>query len=164
MGLLMPHFGTIIWMTISFIIVFLILKKFAWKPILNSLKTRDKSIEDALLSADRTRKEMQKIQADNEIILAEAKLERDKILKEARDLKENIINEAKQKAVEESGKILDSAREALKAERLAVVKEIKEQIAGLSIAIAEKILQEKLETSNEQKVVIEKFIHDLKLN
>lgn len=164
MELLTPHLGTIIWMTLCFTIVFLILKKYAWKPILNALKAREESIEEALLSAERTRNEMRLIQADNEKILAEAKLERDKIIKEARDLKDEIVNEAKKKAAEESGKIIDSSREAIKAERVAAIKEIKEQIASLSVSIAEKILQEKLEENQNQKDLIEKFLRDIKLN
>lgn len=164
MELLTPHLGTFVWMLLCFSIVFIILKKFAWKPILNALKAREDSIEEALLSAEKTRAEMKKIQDDNLKVLAEAKLERDKIIKEARDLKDEIINEAKKKAVEESSKIIDNSREAIKAERIAAVKEIKEQIASLSVSIAEKILQEKLEENQNQQELIEKFLRDVKLN
>jgi F-type H+-transporting ATPase subunit b len=164
MDLLLPHTGTVIWMLIAFSIVLFILKKFAWKPILNVLKAREESIEEALLSAERTKKEMRKIQAENEKILAEAKLERDKILKEARNLKDEIINEAKKKAVEESGKIIDNAREAIKSEKNAAVKEIREQIASFSVTIAEKILQEKLEETSEQKELIDKYLREINVN
>jgi F-type H+-transporting ATPase subunit b len=164
MELLNPHFGTIIWMTFCFSMVFLILKKFAWKPILNALKAREESIEEALLSAERTRAEMKKIKDENEKILAEAKLERDKIVKEARNLKDEIINEAKKKATEEAGKIIDSSREAIKTERMAAIKEIKEQIAILSVNIAEKILHEKLDETVQQKDLIDKLMRDIKLN
>jgi F-type H+-transporting ATPase subunit b len=164
MDLLLPHTGTVIWMLLAFSIVLFILKKFAWKPILNSLKARDESIEEALRTAEETRKEMRKIQAENEKILGEAKLEREKILKEARDLKDEIVNEAKKKAVEESSKIIDSARDTIKADRQAAVKEIKEQIALLSVNIAEKLLQEKLEENAEQKQLIDKLLNELKLN
>ena len=164
MDLLLPHTGTVIWMLIAFSTVLIILKKYAWKPILNALKSREESIEEALLTAERTRNEMKKIQADNKRILDEAKLERDKILKEARILKDEIINEAKKKAVEESGKIIDTARESIKAEKLAVIKEIKEQIAAFSVVIAEKILQEKLEETHEQQELIDKFLREVKLN
>jgi F-type H+-transporting ATPase subunit b len=164
MDLLLPHTGTVIYMLIAFSLVLFILKKFAWKPILNALKAREETIEESLLMAEKTRNEMLVIQAQNEKILGEAKLERDKIIKEARDLKEEIINEAKKKAAEEANKIIDSSREAIRAERIAVIKEVKEQIASLSVSIAEKILHEKLEESNEQKELIEKFLQDIKLN
>jgi F-type H+-transporting ATPase subunit b len=164
MDLLLPHSGTVIWMLIAFSIVLIILKKFAWKPILNALKAREESIEEALLTAERTKKEMKKIQAENEKILAEARLERDKILKDARVLKDDIINEAKKKAVEESNKIIDGARDAIKAERNAAVKEIREQIASFSVSIAEKILQEKLEETNEQKELIDKYLREINVN
>ncbi|MBN1115612.1 MAG: F0F1 ATP synthase subunit B [Bacteroidales bacterium] len=164
MELLTPHTGTIIWMTIAFLVVFLVLKKFAWKPILNALKTRDESIGEALKSADRAREDMARLQADNENILAEARLERDKIIKEARDLKEEIIGEAKNKAVEEADKLIASARESIKNEKTAAIREIKEQIAEFSVLIAEKLLQEKLEQDTQQKDLINKYLHEIKIN
>lgn len=164
MELLTPHTGTVIWMLISFLTVFLILKKFAWKPILRALKSRDESIEEALLSADKARDEMAMLKADNEKILAEAKLERDRIIKEARELKDEIINEARSKAVEEADKLIASARVSIKNEKTAAVKEIKEQIADFSVLIAEKLLQEKLEQDVQQKDLISKYLHDIKIN
>ena len=97
--LLLPHTGTIIWMLISFLTVFFLLKKFAWKPLLNALKMREDSIEDALRSAEIARKEMEKLQADNEMIMNEAKKERDKIIVEARSLKDTILEDAKNQAI-----------------------------------------------------------------
>lgn len=164
MDLLYPHTGTIIWMSIAFFAVFFILKKFAWKPILNALKAREDSIEEALLSAERARDEMQKLQANNEKIIAEAKVERDKLIKEARSLKDEIIEEAKKKAVEESDKIIAQAKENIKSEKAAALKEIKEQIADFSIHISEKIIQEKLEVTTEQKEIIDKYLHNIKVN
>jgi len=164
MDLLAPHTGTIIWMTIAFLIVFLILKKFAWRPILDALSQREDSIEDALKSAEMARVEMQKLQSDNEKILAKAKLDSDKIIKEAGDLKNVILEEAKKKANEEAEKIINSARITIKNEKAAAVKEIKEQMANLSVLIAEKVLQEKLETTKEQKNVIDKFLQELRFS
>lgn len=164
MDLLYPHTGTIIWMSIAFFAVFFILKKFAWKPILNALKARENSIEEALLSAEKARDEMAKLHADNEKILAEGKIERDKIIKEARALKEEIIHEAKQKATEESDKMIALARESIKNEKAAAIKEIKEQIADFSIHISEKIIQEKLEVTTERKEIIDKYLHNIKVN
>lgn len=164
MGLLNPHAGTIIWMTVCFLAVLFILRKFAWTPILNALKTREESIEEALLSAERARSEMEKLHSDNEKILAEAKVERDRLIKEARELKDEIIEEAKKKAVEESDKLLVQARESIKSEKAAALKEIKEQIADFSVTIAEKIIQEKLEVTSERKEIIDKYLHNIKVN
>jgi F-type H+-transporting ATPase subunit b len=164
MELLSPHFGTIIWMFIAFLVVFYVLKKFAWKPILNALKAREDSIEEALLSAEKARDEMQKLHADNEKILAEGKVERDKIIKEARELKEEIIIEAKQKASEEADKMIAQAKESIKNEKATAIKEIKEQIADFSIHIAEKIIEEKLEITSERKEIIDKYLHNIKVN
>lgn len=164
MDLLLPHTGTIFWMLIAFTIVFIILKKFAWKPILNAIKAREDSISEALLSADKAKQEMQQLQANNEKIIAEAKLERDDIIKEARQLKESMIEDAKGKANEEADKMISKAREAIKSEKAAAIKEMKEEVAKLSVVIAEKILKEKLEADGEQKELIDKYLRDVKLN
>lgn len=164
MELLLPHTGTVIWMLISFSIVLFILKKYAWKPIISALKNRENSIDEALHSAELAREEMKKLNADNEKIITEAKSVRDSILKEARNLKDDIINEAKLKAVVEAEKLIENAREAIKNEKLAAIKEIKEQVASLSITIAEKILQEKLEDSEKQNEIIDRFLRDVKMN
>jgi F-type H+-transporting ATPase subunit b len=164
MDLLNPHVGTIIWMTICFLAVLFILRKFAWAPILNALKRREDSIEEALLSAEKARNEMEKLHSDNEKILAKAKVERDRLIKEARELKDEIIEEAKKKAVEESDKIIVQARESIKSEKAAALKEIKEQIADFSVTIAEKIIQEKLEVTSERKEIIDKYLHNIKVN
>jgi F-type H+-transporting ATPase subunit b len=164
MGLLLPHTGTIIWMLIAFSMVFFILKRFAWKPILNAIKEREDSIEEALHSADKAKLEMQRLQADNEKIITEAKKERDLIIREARQVKQSIVEEAKAKASEEAEKEIERAREAIKSEKLAAIKGVKEEVAKLSVFIAEKILKEKLETDDEQKEIIDKYLHDIKLN
>lgn len=164
MDLLIPHTGTIIWMLLAFSIVFFLLKKFAWKPILSALKQREHTIEDALKSAELARIEMENLQSDNAKIIEEAKRERDHILKEARTLKEDIINEAKAKASEEAENVIKSASEVIKSEKAAAVKEIKEQVAILSVSIAEKILQEKLVSDEDQKELIDKYLKSIKMN
>lgn len=162
--LLLPHTGTAIWMLISFLTVFFLLKKFAWKPILNALKQREASIENALLSAETMKKEMTKLKADNEKILSEARRERDKIIKEARNMKDSMINEAKEQAVFEAKKIIESARVTIRSEKESAVKELKQQSALLSLQIAEKLLKEKLGTESEQKALIEKILPEVKMN
>jgi F-type H+-transporting ATPase subunit b len=164
MNLLLPHTGTVIWMLIAFLTTFFILKKFAWKPVLNALKQREETIESALLAADETKKEMARLKADNEIILAEAKVARDKMIKEARDLKDSIINDAKQQAVDEGDKIIEAAKSSIRSEKESALKEIKEQVAILSVYIAEKLLQEKFNDDTAQKELIDKLMKNVKPN
>jgi F-type H+-transporting ATPase subunit b len=164
MELVTPGIGLMFWMVIAFSIVVLVLKKFAWKPILGALRDREDSIDEALRAADKARKEMSKLQADNEKIMAKAKSERDAILKEARDIKETILTEAKEQAVDEAKKLIESAKETIRSERAAAINEIKEQVAVLAVDIAGKILQEKLSHSPEQNEYIEHLLRDIRLN
>jgi len=146
--------GLIIWTTIIFTLLLVVLKKFAWKPVLNAVDERNKSIEEALNSADKAKEEMALLNADNERILTEAKIQRDALLKEARDIKDGIINEAKQKADKEAEKILNSAKEQITNEKMKAITELKNSVAVLSIDIAEKILKRELK----EKATQEKFI------
>ncbi len=164
MELLIPDTGTIIWMTIAFLIAFFILTKFAWKPITGFLKAREESIENAMLAAEQAKEEMSQLKADNEKVMEKARREYDQIIKEARDLKDEIVNEAKFKASSEANQLFDAAREAIKNERTAAITDIKKQIAGFSVLIAEKLLQEKLADTSEQKELIEKLLREAKLN
>jgi len=164
MRLVTPDIGTIFWMLLMFIIVMLILKKFAWKPILNALRNREQSIEESLRSADKARKEMEKLQADNAKIMADARKERDKMLKETKKTSEMILNEAKNKAGEESKKIIQSARAQIENEKDAAIADIRNQVAEISVDIAEKILQEKLKENKAQQELMEKLLKDVKMN
>lgn len=164
MGLLTPDYGLLFWMVLSFSIVLFILKKFAWKPIMTALKEREKSIEGALRSAEKAKLEMAKLQADNEKILAEARLERDKLIKEARQMKEKIIEDAKALAQSEGQKMIESARQSINSEKKAAIKEIKDQVAMLSVQIAEKLIKDKLADNSNQSDYIDKLLKDIKLN
>ncbi len=164
MSLVTPAIGLMFWTCVVFITLVLILKKFAWKPILNSVEARNNSIEEALQSAEKAKEEMASLQADNEKILQQAKTERDAMLKEARDLKKEIVEEAKNKANEEADKILVSAKEQINNEKMKALVELKNQVANLSIEMAEKILKSELQDSNKQKELIEKSIKSLDLN
>lgn len=164
MGLLIPDTGLLIWMMITFLIVLLLLKKFAWKPILKMIKDREEHIDNALKSAEKAKEEMRNLQSDNEKILAQARNERDQMLKEAREMKENIVGDAKGKAKEEADKILTSAREAIQNEKMAAITELKNQVALLSVEIAEKILKRELSDENKQKELIGDLLKDTKLN
>ncbi len=164
MDLLIPHTGTVIWMLFSFLVVFFILKKFAWKPLLQALKQREESIAKALQSAEVAKREMEKLEADNEKILSKARQERDKILAEARDLKDSITARAKEQAKTEADKIIEDARGLIRAERDVAMKEIKEYAALLSVRMTEKLLKEKLASEKEQKDLIDRMLRDTKMN
>jgi len=164
MGLVTPNPGTIFWMLITFGIVLFILRKFAWKPILNALREREESIATALNSAEIARKEVAGLKEDNEKIIAEARKEKDIILKEARDIKDKIVAEAKEKANLEGQKSIEQARLQIEAEKTAAISEIKKQVAELSISIAEKVIKKELSKSGEQEKMIDGLIDDIKLN
>ncbi|HQF29452.1 MAG TPA: F0F1 ATP synthase subunit B, partial [Bacteroidia bacterium] len=129
MELVKPDFGLVFWMTVSFLIVVFILRKFAWGPILTSLKERETSINDALNSAKKAKEEVANMKAENERILQEARNERDKMLKEARDTKDAIVSEARTKAQVEGDRIITIARETIQNEKLAAITELKNQVA-----------------------------------
>jgi F-type H+-transporting ATPase subunit b len=164
MDLIVPSIGLIFWMTITFLIVFLLLKKMAWKPILKSLKERESSIQDALDSAQKAKEEMQALQASNEAILMEARNERDQLLKDARETKESIIGEAKSAAQKEADKIMQNARESIQSEKLAAIDEMKSQVAKLSIEIAEKIIRTELSSDDKQKALVNTLLNEVTLN
>jgi F-type H+-transporting ATPase subunit b len=164
MGLVMPNPGTIIWMVIIFGIVLFILKKFAWKPILDALKEREESIATALNSAEEAKKEVAGLKADNERIIAEARLEKDAILKEAKELKEKIVAEAREKAIQEAQKTVEQARQQIEAEKTAAINTIKKQVAELSVMIAEKVIKKELAGNGEQAKMIDGLVDDIKLN
>lgn len=164
MELVKPDFGLVFWMTISFLIVVFILRKFAWGPILTALKERETSIMDALNSAKKAKEEVANMKAENERILQEARNERDKMLKEARDTKDAIVNEARTKAQVEGDRIITIAREAIQNEKMAAITELKNQVATLSIEIAEKVIRQQLAGDDKQKALVNDLLKDVKLN
>ncbi|MBN8701438.1 MAG: F0F1 ATP synthase subunit B [Bacteroidetes bacterium] len=164
MELVKPAFGLVFWMCISFGIIFFILKKFAWGPILTMLKERETSIQNALDSAKKAKEEMLALQSNNERIVNEAKAERDKLMKEAREIKDAIISEAKSTASKEADKLLAIARENIQNEKMAAITELKNQVAKLSIEIAEKILREELSSAEKQKAIINNSLQEVNLN
>jgi F-type H+-transporting ATPase subunit b len=157
-------YGTMIWMTIAFVLVLIIFKKFAWKPILQALKDREDFIEDSLQQAEQVKKEMMDLQSSNKELLAEARTERDILLKEARETKNDIINEAKELAVVEGDKMIADARDAIKNEKLAALTELKNEVGVLSLEIAEKLMRQDLSESKKQNELVEKLLNEVKLN
>ena len=164
MELVQPAIGLIFWMLVTFAIIFFILKKFAWKPILGMIKEREQGIEKALKSADDALETMRELKAGNEKILAEARNEKDNMLKEARETKDAIIAEAKTKAKQEADKLVAQARETINTEKLAAIAELKAQVATLSIDIAEKILKEHLSSDDKQKTLVNNLVKEVTLN
>ena len=146
--------GLFVWQTVLFLALLFLLRKYAWKPILSAVEEREEGIKNALEAADNAKKEMEALNADNERILREAKAERDSILKEAREIKETIITEAKTQATEEADKVLASARDQINNEKLAAITELKNQVADLSIDIAEKVLKSELKDADKQKELV----------
>ena len=157
------YFGLFFWQLFIFIGLILLLKKFAWKPILDAVNERETSIKDALSSADDARKEMASLQQNNQKILQEAKAEREALLKEARIYGVDLLAKAKEDAKLEADKILTQAREAIQNEKRAAINELKNQVAHISLEIAEKLIERELEDKNKQTSLIEKLLNDASL-
>ncbi len=162
--LLTPAIGLIFWMTVVFLVVFVILRKFAWKPILTALSERENEIDSALKMAEETRAEMAKLKSDNEKLIAEARIERDKIIKEAKEASNRILAESKEKAVSEAAKVMTDAREALAQEKTAMIAQVKKDVATFSLEIAEKVLRKELTDKSAQQNLVTELISDAKLN
>lgn len=162
--LLNPSYGLIVWSLVAFLLVMFLLKKFAWKPILQMLQEREQSITEAIESAKKAKEEMTALKADNEKIILQAKAERDGILKEAREIREKMIAEAKAQAGKEAEKLTAIARENIHNEKMAAITELKNQVAHLSIEIAEKILKQELSEKDRQKTIVKNLLDDVKMN
>lgn len=164
MQLLTPDPGLMLWQLIVFVLLFLLLAKLAWKPILNSLKEREESIQSALDTAEKARAEMSQLKSDNEKLLKEAREERDRILREAREVSNRMKDDAAAEAKKSAEKIIDDARAAINIEKEAALKEVKIQVALFSLQVAEKLMKKNLAGDKEQKELVEGYIKDLKLN
>ena len=164
MELVTPNAGTIFWMLIVFGLVVFILRKFAWKPILNALNDREKYIENELNAASEARREVDELKAGNKKIVEEGLKQKEYILNETLDLKEKIITEAKEIAAAETQKSIDSARQLIENEKIKAVKEMKQQVSELSLIIAEKILRQNMAEDEVQRELINKLIDEIKLN
>jgi F-type H+-transporting ATPase subunit b len=164
MNLLEPIFGLLFWTALSFLIVFFILKKFAWPAIINGLKQREQGIADSLATAEKVKAEMAQLKSENEALLAQAREERAQMLKEARATKEKIINEAKDHAKSEANKIITDAQAAIETQKMAAITDVKNQIGNLVIEVSEKILRRELNNKSEQENYIKQLANEVKLN
>ena len=156
--------GLFFWQAVLFIALILLLKKFAWKPILDSVNDREEGIKNALESAEKAKLEMQNLQADNQKLLKEARLEREAMLKEARDIKNKMIEDAKDDAREEANKLITQAQAAIQSEKKAAIADLKSQVANLSIDIAEKVVRAELSNKDKQEKLVESMLGEATLN
>lgn len=164
MELVTPQLGLIFWMTLAFLLLVFILGKYAWKPVMKALKEREESITNALLAAEKAKEEMSQLKFSNEQLMKEAKEERDVMLRDARKIRDHVIGEAKTKAEEEANRIVETAKENIHYEKMAALTDLKNQIAILSIEIAEKIMKENLSTDVKQKELVTKLLNEIHFN
>jgi len=164
MKLLLPEFGLVIWTLVAFLIVFFLLKKFAWPSIIKGLAEREKKITDSLASAERVKAEMSQLKSENEQLMAKAREERALLLKEARDTKDKLISEAKEQAKEEANKIIEDARALIEQQKLAAITEVKNRVGELVVEVSEKILRRELSNKSEQEKYIAKLSSEVKMN
>ena len=156
--------GLFFWQLIIFIALVLLLKKYAWKPILTAVQKREDSIKEGLESAEQAKEQMRQLKEDNKALIAEARAERDEIIKSAREAKEKMIQEAKDKAKEEGDKMIASAKESIRAERASAIQDLKNQVADLSLEIAEKVIKNELSSKAKQDELINEVMKEAELN
>ena len=156
--------GLFFWQTVLFLALLFLLRKYAWKPILNAVNEREEGIREALESADNAKLEMENLQADNQKLLKEARAEREAMLKEARELKNNMIESAKSEAQEEASKLVAQAQAAIESEKKAAIADLKSVVGELSISIAEKVLREELTDKAKQEKLVESMLDNATLN
>ncbi len=164
MELVTPSIGLVFWTLVSFLILLMLLKKLAWKPVLGAIHERERSIEDALNKAELAREEMSRLSSENETLLKEARVERDQILKEAKELKDQIVAEAKNAAQTEGAKLIEKAKIEINNQKIAALDEVKNQVAALSLEIAEKVLRKQFDDKKKQDALVSDLLKDVKLN
>ena len=156
-------FGLFFWQLLIFILLLLLLKKFAWKPILDSVNERESFIKNAMLEADKARNEMASIEESNQKVLKEARAEREALLKDARATGAEMIAQSKIDAQTEANKIIAQAQETIRNEKRAAVNELKNQVAQISLEIAEKVIDKELDNKNKQAELVDKLLKDVSL-
>ena len=164
MQLLTPSIGLLFWTLLAFLIVFFVLKKFAWGPILASLNERERGIADSLESAKRVKAEMAQLKSDNEDLMARAREERSIMLKEAKEMKDRIVAEAKEQAKADAARIIADAQQAIQAQKMAAITEVKNQVGKLVVEVSEKVLRKELSGKEAQEQHIQGLVNEVKLN
>lgn len=164
MDLLTPGFGLFFWTLLAFLAVFFILKKFAWKPILNALEERETGIADSIAAVERVKKEMSQMQAENEKIMTEARAERSAMLKEAKDMRESIINKAKEETKTIADKMITEAQQQIQQQKMAALTEVKNEIGKLAVEVAEKVIRKELSGADSQNNYAMMLAEEIKMN
>jgi len=164
MKLLLPEFGLLIWTLLAFLVVFYILKKFAWPAIVKGLADREKSIADSLVTAENVRKEMMQLKSDNEALLVKAREERAAMIKDAKEIADKMVTDAKERARTEYDRIVADAQSAINQQKMAAITDLKNQVGNLVIEVAEKILRRELGNKTEQEKYIKELADQVKLN
>lgn len=164
MELVNPGVGLIIWTAVTFILVLLLLRSFAWKPIMEGLRQREDFIDESIRAAENAKAEMANLQAENERLLDDARAERERIIREANAAAKNMIEEAKTEAQKVAQRQLDEARIAINTEKQAALADVKQQVAQLSLEIAEKLLRHELTNEAAQKALVQDYVSELKVN
>lgn len=164
MKLLLPEFGLLIWTLVAFLVVFFILKKFAWPAIIKGLNDREQSIADSLSTAEKVKKEMQQLKSDNEALLVKAREERAALIKEAKDTADKMVAEAKEKARFEYDRIVAEAQAAISQQKMAAITDLKNQVGNLVIEVSEKVLRRELGNKSDQEKYIKEVANEVKLN
>lgn len=163
MELVTPEIGLVFWTSVSFFILLFILGKFAWKPIMGAISERERSIEDALLKAEAAKDEMARLTSENDVLLKEARVERDLILKEAKKLKDQIIHEAKDAAQKEGARMIELARIEINNQKTIAMADVRNQVATLSLEIAEKVIRKQFEDQSKQDALVAELLKEVKL-
>lgn len=164
MDLITPDIGLIFWTGLTFLLLMFVLTKFVWKPIMGVVNKREQNIQEALDMAKKTKAEMEQLQTKNANLLKEARIERDEMIKEAKETTVQMIESAKAKAKEEADKILENARISIEAEKTAAMSELRKDVAGIALEIAEKIIREELSSDEKQRKLAQSFADDINLN
>ncbi len=162
--LVLPDPGLMIWSTIAFFILLFILGKFAWKPIMKAIHDREQGINDAIATAEKVKAEMAQLQSDNEKLLVQAREERAVILKEAKDIKDKMISDAKEQAKAEAAKIMAETQQAIENQKMAAIVDLKNQVGNLVIEVSEKVLRRELGDKSAQETYIKELTNEIKLN
>jgi len=163
MELVTPEIGLVFWTTLSFLILLFLLGKFAWKPILGAINEREINIENALMKAEAAKEEMARLTSENESLLRDARAERDVILQEARKLKDKIVGDAREAAQEEGAKMIEKARIEINMQKALAIADVKNQVASLSLEIAEKVLRKQFEDASKQDELVTELLKEVKL-
>lgn len=164
MELVLPGIGLIFWSTITFLIVLMLLRKFAWKPILDALHQREDFIDESLQAAEKAKAEVANMKAENERLLDEARVERDRIIKEANEAGKRLIEEARAEASKQANRQIEEARQAIQTEKAAALAEVKQKVAEMSLAIAEKLMRKELANEAAQKQLVQDYLQEVKVN